>query len=983
MTEARAWPVVDRPRRAAVSSFGISGTNAHVILEQPETGPVSEPAVASAEAGPAAGELPVVPWLVSARSAAALAGQAGRLAGFAQDHPGLSPIDVGWSSATTRAALEHRAVVLGADGDELVAALTVLAEGGSAPGVVTDAVVSGRRALVFAGQGAQRPGMGREMYDRFPVFAETFDRVCARFEGRLAHPLREVVFAGADTELAGLLGQTAYTQAGLFALEVALYELLSSWGVTADVVAGHSIGEVTAAYVSGVLSLEDACVLVAARGSLMQALPSGGGMLAVGATEAEVRAVAGDGVDVAAVNGPASVVLSGPAADLDRVAELCAGRGWRAKRLPVSHAFHSRWMEPMLDEFRAAIVGLDWSAPRVPIVSNLTGAVADPSEIAGPEYWVRHVREAVRFADGVTTLYGLGVSTVLEVGPDATLTAMAADTPTDRTVHLIPALRRDQSETTALVTALARLHVTGTAVDWTGWFTQSGQRPRTIDLPTYAFQRTWYWPEVTATGGMASRRSGDVDERFWAAVEQEDLAGLGEEFRLDADEPLSALLPKLARWRREGQQRSTADSWRYRVEWRPAASVPKADLTGTWLVLAPSTQADHPVAEGLAAYGAEVRTIRLDPTALSRDDVAERLRAAVTDPGDLAGVVSLLSPAGAGVGEALAVVQALGDCGTGGRVWWVTRGAVSVGKADELMDPVGAAVWGLGRVAALEQPRRWGGLVDLPQEVDEQTVRRFCAMVGAGTEDQVALRSSGVFARRLTPASGDPARRSFRLSGTVLVTGGTGALGSRVAEWAVGAGAGHVVLTSRRGERAPGAVELAERLRAWGARVTVAACDVVDRAQVAALLDGLTEQGDSVRAVVHTAGAPQFTPLPDIGQDELADVLRAKVDGAAHLDELLPDGLDAFVVFSSIAGVWGSAGQAGYAAANAFVDALVTRRRDRGAVGTAVAWGPWAGGGMAVQGEAQEQLARRGLPAMAPELAVTALQGALDRDDVS
>ncbi|MFI6825451.1 type I polyketide synthase, partial [Micromonospora sp. NPDC050187] len=195
--------------------------------------------------------------------------------------------------------------------------------------------------------------------------------------------------------------------------------------------------------------------------------------------------------------------------------------------------------------------------------------------------------------------------------------------------------------------------------------------------------------------------------------------------------------------------------------------------------------------------------------------------------------------------------------------------------------------------------------------------------------------------------------------------------------------AGHVVLTSRRGERAPGAAELAERLRASGARVTVAACDVADRTQVAALLDGLAGQGDSVRAVVHAAGAPQFTPLADVSQDELADVLRAKVDGAAHLDELLPDGLDAFVVFSSIAGVWGSAGQPGYAAANAFVDALVTRRRDRGAVGTAVAWGPWAGGGMAVQGEAQEQLARRGLPAMDPELAVTALQGALDRDDVS
>ncbi|MFI6825430.1 SDR family NAD(P)-dependent oxidoreductase [Micromonospora sp. NPDC050187] len=695
-----------------------------------------------------------------------------------------------------------------------------------------------------------------------------------------------------------------------------------------------------------------------------------------------MRELVGDGVDVAAVNGPRSVVLSGPVADLDRVAELCAERGWRAKRLSVSHAFHSRLMEPMLGGFRAAIAGLSWSVPRVPVVSNLTGRVADPVEIAGPEYWVRHVREAVRFADGVATLHGLGVTTFLEVGPDATLTAMAADTPTDRTVHLVPALRRDQSEATALVTALARLHVTGTPVDWTGWFTHTGQQPRTIDLPTYAFQRQRYWLHDTPPAIAASSASASAsDERFWAAVEREDLAGLGEEFRLDADQPLSALLPKLARWRREGQQRSTADSWRYRIDW---TAVPDAEpaLSGTWLLLVPYLGLDGAlvtaVTDGLTAAGAEVRPVPLDGPADDRELVTKALR----DVGEVTGVVSLLSLAGAGVGEALAVVQALDIAGVGGRVWWVTRGAVSLGASDGPVDEVGAAVWGLGRVAALEESRRWGGLVDLPQEVDERAVRRFCAMATAGTEDQVAVRSSGVFVRRLVRASGDPVRRAFRLSGTVLVTGGTGALGSRVAEWAVGAGAGHVVLTSRRGERAPGAAELAERLRASGARVTVAACDVADRTQVAALLDDLAGQGDPVRAVVHAAGAAQSVPLAEMTAEELSDVLRAKVDGAAHLDGLLSDELDAFVVFSSIAGVWGSAGQAGYAAANAYLDGLVARRRDRGAVGTAVAWGPWAGAGMA-HGEQQEQLARRGLPAMDPELAVTALQGALDRDDVS
>ncbi|MFI7215093.1 SDR family NAD(P)-dependent oxidoreductase [Micromonospora maritima] len=533
-TSARPWPAVDRPRRAAVSSFSISGTNAHVILEAPE--PVADDAAAGTVPPP-----PVLSWVVSARSAPALADQAARLVEHLRERADVSPVEVGWSLATTRAALEHRAVVVGGDRDALLTGLSALAEGGSAPGLMAGEVVSGRRAVLFTGQGSQRVGMGRELYAVFPVFAAAFDRVCAAFEGRLDRSLREVVFDGGD-----LLDRTVYTQAGLFAVEVALWETLSSWGVRVDYLAGHSIGEVTAAYVAGVLSLDDAVTLVAARGSLMQALPAGGGMLAVGASEDQVRALlgtgvatakaadsaggpraadagevagaepvvggTGGGVDVAAVNGPASVVLSGAVADLDRVAGECVARGWRVKRLAVSHAFHSRLMEPMLGDFRAAIAGLDWRTPTLPIVSNVTGRLADPDDIATPEYWVRHVREAVRFADGVATLHDLGVGTLLEVGPDATLTAMAADVPADRTVTLVPALRRDQDEATALATALARLHVTGTPVDWAAWYTVDGHRPATVDLPTYAFQHRRYWIDARAAGhdaaGLGARATG-------------------------------------------------------------------------------------------------------------------------------------------------------------------------------------------------------------------------------------------------------------------------------------------------------------------------------------------------------------------------------------------------------------------------------------------------------------------------------------------
>ncbi|MBN0049330.1 SDR family NAD(P)-dependent oxidoreductase, partial [Streptomyces actuosus] len=318
----------------------------------------------------------------------------------------------------------------------------------------------------------------------------------------------------------------------------------------------------------------------------------------------------------------------------------------------------------------------------------------------------------------------------------------------------------------------------------------------------------------------------------------------------------------------------------------------------------------------------------------------------------------------------LVLVQALGDAGVGGPLWVVTRGAVSVGGSDGPVDAVQAAVWGLGRVAGLEVSGRWGGLIDLPGVVDGRVVERVAVVLaGVGGEDQVAVRASGVFGRRLgrVPVGGGEA--GWRPRGTVLITGGTGALGARVARWAAVEGAGHLVLVSRRGIEAPGAVGLREELVAAGVRVSVVACDVAERSAVEGLLAGF-----SVDAVVHAAGSVVNVPLAGVSVGELSGVWAGKVAGAVHLDAVLGErSLDAFVVFSSVAGVWGSGGQAGYAAANAFVDGLVQARRGRGLVGTSVAWGPWAGGGMAAGEGAVEGLRRRGLVALEPGRAVRAL----------
>ncbi|MER7991241.1 type I polyketide synthase [Streptomyces noursei] len=470
LTEAQGWPAGDRPWRAGVSSFGISGTNAHVIIERaaPDDAPRTEPGTAPTE----------VPWLVSAKSEQALAAQVERIT---SGRGTASPLDVGFSLASGRSPFAHRAVLLapGPDG-----ALTEVARG--------RAEADRPLAVLFSGQGAQRVGMGRELYGRHPVFAAALDAVLAQFVGELPD-LRPVMFGDVD----GLDG-TGFAQPALFAVEVALFRLVESWGIRPDFVAGHSIGEITAAHVAGVLSLEDACALVAARARLMQVLPAGGAMVAIRASEEEVRPRLVDGVSIAAVNGPEAVVLAGAEPQVLRIAAELADEGRKTQRLAVSHAFHSALMDPMLADFRRVVEGLSYAAPRIPVVSNVTGEVAAAELLCAPEYWVRHVRETVRFADGLRTLAAEGASVFLELGPDGVLTAMAQHS-LDEAALCVSALRADRPEERALLTALGRLHVAGVAVDWAAWFAGTGARR--VDLPTYPFQRERYWPAPAASAG--------------------------------------------------------------------------------------------------------------------------------------------------------------------------------------------------------------------------------------------------------------------------------------------------------------------------------------------------------------------------------------------------------------------------------------------------------------------------------------------------
>ncbi|MFL1378927.1 type I polyketide synthase [Nocardiopsis protaetiae] len=1004
LTGTRPWPETGRPRRAALSSFGISGTNAHAVIEQaPED---EDTPVRPRAAGP-------LPWVVSARSPNALRAQAERLAAHVRAG-GHEAADVALSLATTRAALDHRAVAVGGR-DDLLAALDAVAAGQDPAAVArgTAAADAPEVAVVFTGQGAQRVGAGRELYARFPVFAAVFDAAVEvldrELKGHVPRSVRDVAFGAEGTDPTEL-DRTVYTQAGLFALETALFRLVESWGVSPAVVAGHSIGGITAAHVAGALSLEDAAVLVAARGRLMQSLPEGGAMVAVEATEEEVLAALagaglpavaaadegsrmrsaetgeakgvpahGGGVGIAAVNGPTAVVISGDEAPTLAVAERLKADGRRTKRLTVSHAFHSHLMEPVLDEFREVVAGLEFSEPTITVVSDSTGGPVSPGELADPDYWVRHLRGTVRFADAVRSARATGAHAFLELGPDAVLTALVAQT-SDPGTTAVPALRRDRDDARALFTAVGTLFTRGVPVDWAAALPEGA---RTVPLPTYAFQRERHWltPAPTAPG---------TADPFWEGVAQGDPDALAA--TLGTADPgvrdsLATLLPALADWHGGRRDRETLDSWHHRTVWRPLDPGDPA-APGRWLLLRPVGSAPwaDALADALTRAGAAVRTAAVDPASVDRTGFAPLLAEAPFDA-----VLSLLAlddaphpdhpalPRGTAAGIALA--QALDDTGSAAPLWSATRGAVATAPDDPVTAPAQAFDWGFHGVLAVENPERRAGLLDLPPDPSvrdaDLAVR---ALTGAHGERELALRAGTLTVRRLaaaparrTPAGGTP---PWDPEGTVLVTGGTGALGARVARRLAAAGARHLLLVSARGPAAPGAAALADDLARAGARVTVTAADIADRGTVDRLLADIPDD-HPLTAVVHTAAVLDDAVIGSLTPERLARVHRVKALGARHLHEATLDRPRpvALVLFSSVTGTVGSAGQANYAPGNAYLDALAHHRRGLGLPALSIAWGHWDGGGIAGP-DAEQGLRRNGLLPMDPDLALTALTDA-------
>ncbi|MET9403906.1 type I polyketide synthase, partial [Kitasatospora sp. NPDC002965] len=982
LTQARAWETEDgRPRRAGVSSFGVSGTNAHVVLEQAHENEPAEPDHAEPEHDADT----IVPWLLSARSPEALRDQAAQLLTL-DGHP----TDIAHSLATGRTAFDHRAVTIGTH-HRLRHALTALSEDTPHPDLVQGTPHHpGRTVFVFPGQGSQWPGMAAELLDTEPVFAEKITQcekaLAPHVDWSLTRLLRD----------AEPLERVDVVQPALWAVMVSLAALWQHHGVHPDAVLGHSQGEIAAAVVAGALTLEDGAAVVALRSQALDAIAGDGGMVSVRLSAertTELLAPWADRISVAAYNSPTTTVVAGESTALTELLAVCEREGVRARSIPVDYASHSPHVERIRTRLLDVLADISPQAPRIPMFSTVTGDwLTTPPDTA---YWYTNLRQPVLLAPALKTLHETGHTHYIETSPHPVLVPTIEET-LDTAVTL-PTLRRDEGDRRRLLTSLAHAWTTGLTVDWT----TAIPRGRRVELPTYPFQRERFWlaPRTTTPPGAGPSADG-----LWDVLERQEPTELSAELQV-SPAALGEVLPALAGWRAERTATAEADSWRYRIGWQPLGLKPAEAPAGRWLAVLPQSDTARRVVEALAAVGLDVVPFTVSGPGTGRETLAKRVTEALGDGEAPAGVLSLLAheerphPEFAdlpgAVALTLALVQALGDAGVEAPLWCLVSGTAVLGAGERPGGPVQGAVAGLARTVALEHPERWGGLVDLPPAdgagLDERAARRLCAVLAAARdEEQVAVRSTGVHGRRLlaapvrTAVDSGPGPAVWRPAGAVLVTGGTGAVGAQLARRLVAQGAERVVLLSRRGAAAPGAAALRAEL---GPAVEPVACDVTDRQQLAAAVAAYRPD-----AVVHAAGALDDGVLDALTPERMAFSLRAKLTAALLLEELTADlELSAFVVFSSVMGVVGNAGQGNYATANAALDALVARRRAAGLPGTAIAWGAWgtdgadrdtggAGAGMLAD-EVARRLGDRGLPTMAPRSAITAVARALGEDD--
>ena len=1030
-TECQPWLAGTESRLAGISAFGFGGTNCHAILEEASSkemrrvpnriSPLAQDSITSSNGASTPqhslkGDHPFHLLSLSAKSEKALRELAQRYTDFLATHPEISLADVCFTANTGRSHFDYRLAVVTESTAQVQGVLEAFAAGRETAGLVSGQVQPKKRqkiAFLFTGQGSQYVGMGRQLYETQPIFRQALDRCDEILRSYLKQPLLSVLYPKPGTS--SPLDETGYTQPALFALEYALFQLWQSWGIEPAVVMGHSVGEYVAACVAGVFSLEDGLKLIAERARLMQALPHDGEMVAVFASEAQVAAAIqpyAQDVSIAAINGPQSIVISGKCEAVEAAIATLNADGIKTKRLKVSHAFHSSLMEPMLTAFERVAAPISYSCPKIKLISNVTGELAT-TEVTNPEYWCRHVRQAVRFAAGMETLYQQGYEVFLEIGARPTLLGMGRYCLPEGVGVLLPSLYPGREDWQQLLQSLAALYVRGVAVDWSA-FDRDYSRSRR-QLPTYPFQRQRYWANIPENGYQqaASLSQEKAQTPLVNLLLKGDTKQLAQHLettgKLSNDE--LKLLPKLLELLvQPNQQQLTAASikdWLYEIEWqsqpRQLTSQEKNGFhkPGSWLIFADRGGVGQTLAKLLHKQGCTCILVYAGDAYQTREDGTwiinpsspadfERLfqEAVETLNSPLQRVIHLWSLQAQvaseltssslkqaqvlGVGSTLHLLQTLVKHNHFPRLWLVTRGAVPVGRS--LPGVAQAPLWGLGKVVALEHPELWGGMLDLaPEATEDETTTLLAEIQDSQEEDHLAFRNGSRYVARLVKKQLPKANEiSFQSDGTYLITGGLGALGLNVAHWMVERGVRQLVLTSRRGASSP-VQETLSQLEQTGAKLVVAQADVSEEGDMVRILEEIEASMPPLRGIVHAAGVPGYEAIKDMDFNTFESVLRPKVAGTWILHQLTQGmKLDFFVNFSSISSVWGSKGQAHYAAANHFLDMVACYRQGLGLPALSANWGPWAGGGMAVE-EFQTWMTRMGMEVLQPEQAIAAL----------
>ncbi|WP_299005916.1 non-ribosomal peptide synthetase/type I polyketide synthase [uncultured Shewanella sp.] len=1019
------WQVANnepsRQRMAGVSSFGFGGTNVHAILREAPQKVEKERSALTVDAR----ALQCI--LLSGHSAAALNAQVVQLVEHLEKNPEQSLRDIAYSLATTRSHFKQRLVLLANDKTALVEALNKRQKGKVTAAMTEfdpDNPVVGKTAFMFTGQGAQLAGMGEGLYGVEPIFTQTLDQCAQLLKEHLPVPLLKVLFSDAGSE-AALLAQTQYTQPALFALGYALAQQWQAWGVKPDVLLGHSVGEITAACVAGVFSLEDAVCLIAARGRLMQALPAGGGMVSMQASVARLTPYINDyakTVAIAAINGPEQTVISGVANDLKRICAELEKEGIKYIQLAVSHAFHSPLMDAMLADFSQVAETITYQVPTQTLISSVTGLVAEET-VASADYWVAHVRATVQFQAGIENVMAAGVNTLIEMGPQPVLLGMAQQCLTaDVDVLSLPSLRKHQTDMSVMLSSLAEYHVQGGAVNWAGFY--QGREGVRVPLPTYPFQRQRYWLDKEATKSCAGE-SEETEHSLWTLLQQGDDEGIAELLRSDEGQGLSELaqqtLPevvaKLSAFQDSQQQQQKLASFCYQLEWESLTNI--EDLTvpvyeAHYLLLLDNSEVSASIKQTMMAEKANVQCLYLDEWLAVIDDATQQqqvlqdllskrvsnhwqgvvctwgLHLSSYDSNGILTEVAIEAqqPLWLIVSFLQQLLYLLRDQGLQKTpCWLLSQGAVAVNEKESVINPEQGSLWGLGKTLALEHPTLWGGLIDLPLAFGTEDAAALCSLLSQplklenqAVEDLLALRSQRVFGQRLVSSQWPKQETRLPIRDTVLITGGLGALGLQVARWVAQQGASQVVLVSRRDPHTEAVMTALAPLREMDCQVRLVQADVCDEAVMTEVIATYNSDAEPLRLVVHAAGLAETkaTNISLYQADEFSTILAPKIRGTQVLEKVLKEcELDSFMVFSSMFSVLGSDGRAAYSAANAYLDAW--GQSDHAYSVQVINWGPWRGGGMA-NAQIQQQLQARGIHSLPLPLCLNVLERILTPD---